>query len=72
MICKLLWQNYDLAEVVRRLRIILIFYKGRKVNGLYFVQCMKYCTQFKVALKEKMFWINVNSTLIIYRKNTQS
>lgn len=37
-------------------------FQGRKVNGIYFVQCMKYCSQFKVALKEKMFWINVNIT----------
>lgn len=68
MKCRLLWQNYHLSVAVRRVRIILIFYKGRKVNGIYFVQCMKYYPEFKVALKEEMFWINVTITLIIFRK----
>lgn len=69
---KLLQQNCYLAEVVRRVRITSIFYKGRKVNGIRFVLRMKSCIQFKVALKEKVFWINVNITLIIFRKNIQS
>lgn len=29
------------------------FLSRKKVNGIYFVQCMKCCAQFKVALKEK-------------------
>lgn len=41
MKCKLLWQSNYLIEVVRRLRIILIFYKGRNVNGICFVKCME-------------------------------